>query len=150
MTHVTCRLTANNRDQLWNPALGNRVWATFTFTDCARRWRRCMERTWNVVERDRSCTGFWDNTQVAVAVTKWLARQSRPPTVWLISGSHLTADDMQPWARAACYCSLRSTQPRIPSGSLNRAPASDGVTAGIRLCRVAGNTVWFQMACALP
>jgi len=31
MTHVTCRLTAKNRDQLRNPALGNRVWATFTF-----------------------------------------------------------------------------------------------------------------------
>ena len=26
------RLTAKNRDQLWNPTLGNRVWATFTFT----------------------------------------------------------------------------------------------------------------------
>ena len=32
MTHVTCRLTAKNRDQLRNPTLGNRVWATFTFT----------------------------------------------------------------------------------------------------------------------
>ena len=31
MTHVTCRLTAKNRDQLQNPTLGNRVWATFTF-----------------------------------------------------------------------------------------------------------------------
>jgi len=31
MTHVTCRLTAKNRDQLPNPTLGNRVWATFTF-----------------------------------------------------------------------------------------------------------------------
>ena len=30
MTHVTCRLTAKNRDQLRNPTLGNRVWATFT------------------------------------------------------------------------------------------------------------------------
>jgi len=28
MTHVTCRLTAENRDQLRNPTLGNRVWAT--------------------------------------------------------------------------------------------------------------------------
>jgi len=28
MTHVTCRLTAKNRDQLQNQ-LGNRVWATF-------------------------------------------------------------------------------------------------------------------------
>ena len=26
---VTCRLTAKNRDQLRNPTLGNRVWATF-------------------------------------------------------------------------------------------------------------------------
>ena len=31
MTYVTCRLSAKNRDQLWNPTLGNRVWATFTF-----------------------------------------------------------------------------------------------------------------------
>jgi len=31
MTHITCRLTAKYRDQLWNPTLGNRVWATFTF-----------------------------------------------------------------------------------------------------------------------
>ena len=31
MTHVTCRLTAKNQDQLRNPMLGNRVWATFTF-----------------------------------------------------------------------------------------------------------------------
>jgi len=29
MTHVTCRLTANNRDHLRNPTLGNRVWSTF-------------------------------------------------------------------------------------------------------------------------
>jgi len=31
MTHVTCRLTAKNRDQLRNPTLGSRVWATFSF-----------------------------------------------------------------------------------------------------------------------
>ena len=29
MTHVTCMLTAKNRDQLRNPTLGNWVWATF-------------------------------------------------------------------------------------------------------------------------
>ena len=29
MTHITCMLTAKNRDQLRNPTLGNRVWATF-------------------------------------------------------------------------------------------------------------------------
>jgi len=31
MTHVTCRLTAKNRDQLRNPRLGSRVWVSFTF-----------------------------------------------------------------------------------------------------------------------
>jgi len=31
MTRVMCRLNAKNWDQLWNPMLGNRVWATITF-----------------------------------------------------------------------------------------------------------------------
>ena len=34
MIHVTCRLTAKNRDQLRNPTLGTRVSATFTFFTC--------------------------------------------------------------------------------------------------------------------
>jgi len=33
MTHITCRLSAKNRDQLRNPTLGNRVWATFTLVE---------------------------------------------------------------------------------------------------------------------
>jgi len=36
MTHVTCRLTAKNRDQLRDPTLGNRVWATFTLFTMSR------------------------------------------------------------------------------------------------------------------
>ena len=41
MTHVTCRLTAKNRDQLRNHTLGNQVWATFklTFTECMQPGR---------------------------------------------------------------------------------------------------------------
>ena len=31
MTHIACRLTVKNWDQLRNPTLGNRVWAIFTF-----------------------------------------------------------------------------------------------------------------------
>jgi len=31
MTHVTCRLTAKNQDQLRNPTLCSRVWLPFTF-----------------------------------------------------------------------------------------------------------------------
>ena len=33
MTHVTCRLTAKNRDQFRNPMLSNRVWAILHFAD---------------------------------------------------------------------------------------------------------------------
>ena len=43
MTHITCKLTAKNRDQLRKPTLGNRVWATFTFSSLqvAARCRGC-------------------------------------------------------------------------------------------------------------
>ena len=40
MTHVTCRLTAKNRDQLRNPTLGSRVWATFPFFIFIRHFTR--------------------------------------------------------------------------------------------------------------
>ena len=41
MTHVTCRLTAKDQDQLRNPTLGNRVWATFTFFTYLRVLAAC-------------------------------------------------------------------------------------------------------------
>jgi len=40
MTHVTCRLTAKNRDQLRNHTLGNRVWATFIYSTVPSRNRK--------------------------------------------------------------------------------------------------------------
>ena len=46
MTHVTCGLTAKNQDQLRNPTIGNRVWATFTFytfSSCTRVRGRTIE-----------------------------------------------------------------------------------------------------------
>ena len=43
MTHITCRLTAKNRDQLRNPTLGNRVLASFAFTFSYQIfWRGCL------------------------------------------------------------------------------------------------------------
>jgi len=41
MTHSTCRLTAKNRDQLRNPTLGNRAWATCNFICLALFARLC-------------------------------------------------------------------------------------------------------------
>jgi len=47
MTHVTCRLTAKNRNQLRDPTLGNRVWDTFTVlgpTCCLNEYDDVMMR----------------------------------------------------------------------------------------------------------
>ena len=44
MTYITCRLTAKNWDQLRNPTLCNRVWATFTFQlSLTSLWGRLIE-----------------------------------------------------------------------------------------------------------
>jgi len=51
MTHVTCRLTAENRDQLRNPTLGrpNRVRVTFTFyLDFGCFFERLVETLWTL------------------------------------------------------------------------------------------------------
>ena len=64
MTHITCRLTAKNRDHLRNPTLGSRVWATCTFTCIVNKvknqsaawvegwanvWTDYMTQQWRVV-----------------------------------------------------------------------------------------------------
>jgi len=44
VTHVTCRLTAKNRDRLRNPTLGDRVWASlFTDRQTDRQGQRAIE-----------------------------------------------------------------------------------------------------------
>ena len=59
MTHVTCRLTAKNRDQLRNPTLGNRVWATFYifgfFLQCCQ-WPASFNGTQS---SERFVCGLW-------------------------------------------------------------------------------------------
>ena len=65
MTHITGRLTAKNRDQLRNPTLGSRVWATFTFfvvnVSVTFRMFRCFGFVVGirfVVDLLRICCGF--------------------------------------------------------------------------------------------
>ena len=53
MTHVTCRLTAKNRDQLRNATLGNRVRAAFfrpalKLRRNANECRRCLVPIYNI------------------------------------------------------------------------------------------------------
>ena len=86
MTHVTCRLTAKNRDQLRNPTLGNRVWATFTFYTPLRppfasmpSIRDTTGRCELPVSRHRNFdSGWW--------VTVWCWRASE--TWWLLDDQH--------------------------------------------------------------
>jgi len=74
MTHVTCRLTAKIWDQLCNPTLGNRVWATFLWPVVKRSELFCSHYSAtlqlkndiyevvciraNVIESE-CCTGQW-------------------------------------------------------------------------------------------
>ena len=49
MTHVTCRLTAKNRDQLRNHTLGDRLWATFLPLQhwrCASKKQTIILKAW--------------------------------------------------------------------------------------------------------
>ena len=50
MTHVTCRLTAKNRNQLRNPVLGIRVWAT-CFNEQTNGKHRQTDPAWNQRKR---------------------------------------------------------------------------------------------------
>jgi len=65
MTHVTCRLTANNRDQLRNPTVSNRVWATFTFVGLT-----CDQQT-------HSDMYTQTDTQIALQQQQYASRRAR-------------------------------------------------------------------------
>ena len=54
MTQLTCRLTAKHRDQLRNPTLGNRVWATF-YAALPASYECVTERQSRVAKDDTYC-----------------------------------------------------------------------------------------------
>jgi len=84
MTRITCRLTAKNRDQLQNPTLGNRVWATVTFfylsARCDVAVLKSVSRSWlrrTGFPRLRSLlvptcpASFHGKTKNYTLITKW-------------------------------------------------------------------------------
>ena len=84
MTYVTCRLTAKNRDQLRNPTLGNRVWATFNFYSPYRACV-CVEDLLQLIRDTENddltcalqrfvCTYSDEIAPLAIEVTKHLVR----------------------------------------------------------------------------
>jgi len=71
MTDITCRLTAKNRDQLRNPTLCNRVWATFTYF--SRRVCRTCSYTPAYFDELGRCRSTWGDAGRLAAVGARLA-----------------------------------------------------------------------------
>ena len=97
MTHVTCRMTAKNRDQLRNPTLGNRVWATFTLP---LRVRSAVQRHQSAerpilrqisqrhVSQDPAKTGHHECSSSTLCPRTWLAETTDPIEVWGMDSGH--------------------------------------------------------------
>jgi len=56
MTHVTCRLTAKNRDQLRNPAIEYELPFTFTFISAFKVRRQMSVAAAELLLRSGACT----------------------------------------------------------------------------------------------
>jgi len=84
MTHVTCRLTAKNRDQLRNPTLGNRVCATFYYFKKLYKLWHFMTRgqsilVWETTTDKQSETVYNTTTRVTVCSSNFLRRRFATP-----------------------------------------------------------------------
>ena len=77
MTHITCRLTANNQDQLRNPMLGNRLWSTVTFL----MLRGCRSLANNKPDSSKEshcgsvCLMHYTVLSISTMLMVWLTRQ---------------------------------------------------------------------------
>ena len=69
MTHVICRLTAKNRDQLRNPTLGSRVRATFTFISRDLTTRGQMGTGGGIMSGDEEGVSPWLTLSVSESAT---------------------------------------------------------------------------------
>jgi len=76
MTHVTCRLTAKNGDQLRNPTLGNRVWAAFYIQlhirdTLTRLTRKYVYNANGLSDRTTTETACWNFTYLLDSGVSW-------------------------------------------------------------------------------
>jgi len=140
MTHVTCRLIAKNRDQLRNPTLGNRVWATFNYLLpsilrlVSKRMRNepydgpQVPTSKDKAHHSDTATTLQPHHATSLVMTPHTALTFRK-VVWCGCGVSVVC--LVFGRRLALAGQLRSTQPCIPPGSLNRVPASAGLRAGM-------------------
>jgi len=121
MTHITCRLTAKNRDQLWNPTLGNRVWATFTFfavTECD---------TWFNVTVRQLCLSLVNDSLANVYIT---CRQCHAMSQHTSKNSTAKPQKL-PHKTASQFPETRSLIYKISDSTNTHKPSFNGPFSGI-------------------
>ena len=108
MTHVTCRSTAKNRDQLRNPTLGNRVWATFTSA--------CVYCSCCVATTSSQCRGATSSASAASSSSLAGERAQAPDRgldqCWRHSSTRLSVDASRPRSAAAAAAGAVSASQR--------------------------------------
>ena len=115
MTHVTCRLTAENRNQLRNPTLDNRVWTTFTFSTFRASQHRRLRAYYNR-RRFPKPKQLSLETQRRQTVDQRVGR-----SIWNlvrntgISWTDDRARESMPWHRPTSGLELSSVNPSGPS-----------------------------------
>jgi len=117
MTHVTCRLTAQNWDQLRNPTLGNRVWAIFTFfTQTHIQIFKVSDSTLTAVERSQLLAG-WPGTHSRISSGIQQTTQTILGIYLKRTRSHITSAS----SALGVLTIMRYTNPRTHSLSLTVA-----------------------------
>jgi len=87
MTRVTCRLTAKNWDQLRNPMLGYRVWATFLWysnwpTDIQRLFCTADDAGWRSLVRGAFWAAWTAQTSHQRVSVSTVGREGRRVSLW--------------------------------------------------------------------
>jgi len=157
MTHVTCRRSTNNRDQLRNPTLGNRVWSTFTFfistEDLIENWLKDIASwsTFNAavldpqVDFERSVAGRLSRESVVVDLD---VASTSSGAVRLHLGHHVqTAADRKLLRRVLRHApsyrdNTRCFRPSSASTSTPVIPSTRRTTLGDRAFPVTAARAW--------
>ena len=133
MTHVTCRLTAKNRDRLRNPTLGNQVWANFTFLAdycCSYDGAQFTFCVVAVVDEMKSSGIDCHHCQTACSQSSDAAAAAAVYT-WLYSFSRLTTSSVAPATGCGVCVGAVVNDSRLAAMATDRCQARG---AGARLC----------------
>jgi len=117
MIHVTCRLTVKNRNQPWNPTLGNRVWATYTFTFTTSH--QCYGSCTGCQSVSALCSRSWGS--YISRLVDWLPRTSQTTVAFcrMLAIAHCGPI---PMTRGSCLCHEHITNSVI---GVSRPPVLD-------------------------